>query len=58
MKRSMKHISTVALMLSLGVAGIYAQQNPVRMTFSGSKVATSINLGLGPLEKVLKTIFM
>jgi hypothetical protein len=32
-------------MLSLGVAGIYAQQNPVRMTFSGSKVATSINLG-------------
>ena len=33
MKRSMKDISTVALMLSLGVAGIYAQQNPVRMTF-------------------------
>jgi hypothetical protein len=24
---------------------IYAQQRPVRMTFSGSKVATSINLG-------------
>src|SRR5215831_15639891 len=45
MKISMKHISTVALMLNLGVAGIYAQQNPVRMTFSGSKVATSINLG-------------
>ena len=38
-------ITTVALMLNLGVASLYAQQRPVRMTFSGSKVATSINLG-------------
>jgi hypothetical protein len=40
----MKHIATVALMLNLGVAGIYAQQKPVKMTFSGTNVATAINL--------------
>jgi hypothetical protein len=40
----MKHIATVALMLNLGVAGVYAQQRPVKMTFSGSIVPTSINL--------------
>lgn len=39
----MKHIVTVALMLNLGVAGIYAQQRPVKMTYSGSMVATTIN---------------
>lgn len=44
MKRSMKHISTVALMLSLGVAGIYAQQNPARMTFSGNGAPNAIDL--------------
>ena len=32
----MKHIATVALMLNLGVAGVYAQQMPVKMTFSGT----------------------
>lgn len=41
----MKLTTTLALMLSLGAAGIYAQQRPVRMTVSGSKVATAINLG-------------
>ena len=35
----MKHIATVALMLNLGVAGVYAQQRPVKMTFSGTDVA-------------------
>ena len=40
----MKHIATVALMLSLGVAGVYAQERPVKMTFSGTNVATMINL--------------
>ena len=40
----MKHIATVALMLNFGVAGIYAQQRPVKMTFSGSIVPTSINV--------------
>jgi hypothetical protein len=44
MKRSTKHISTVALMLNLGVAGIYAQQNPVRMTFSGNGAPNAIDL--------------
>ena len=34
----------VALMLNLGVAGVYAQQqNSVKMTFSGTNVATTIN---------------
>ena len=40
----MKHIATVALMLNLGVASLYAQQRPVKMTFSGTNVATMINL--------------
>jgi hypothetical protein len=34
----------VALMLNLGVAGAYAQQKHVKMTFSGTNVATTINL--------------
>ena len=36
----------VALMLALGVAGAYAQQEPgpVKMTFSGTNMATTINL--------------
>ena len=34
----------VALMLDLGVAGAYAQQRHVKMTFSGTNVATTINL--------------
>jgi hypothetical protein len=40
----MKHIATVALMLTLGVAGAYAQGRPIKMRFSGSNVATTINL--------------
>src|SRR5438128_1009947 len=40
----MKHIATVALMLNLGVAGIYAQQRPVKMTFSGTGGSSTINL--------------
>ena len=31
----MKHIATVALMLNLGVAGIYAQQKPVKSDVFG-----------------------
>jgi hypothetical protein len=31
-------------MLNLGVAGIYAQQRPVKMIVSGTNVATTINL--------------
>ena len=45
----MKHIATLALMLNLGVAGIYAQQRPIRMTFSGSTAATTLNLEPGTI---------
>ena len=40
----MKHIATLALILNFGVAGMYAQERPVKMTFSGTNVATAINL--------------
>ena len=47
----MKRIAILALMLNLGVAGVYAQQKksmavnvPVKMTFSGTLVPTTINL--------------
>ena len=43
----MKHIAAVALMLNLGVAGIYAQQNHLNMTFSGTVVPSTINLQPG-----------
>ena len=37
----------VALVLNLGVAGVYAQDKPVKMTFSGTMLATTINLQPG-----------
>lgn len=40
----MKHIATIALMLNLGVASAYAHENPVKMTFSGTSAASTINL--------------
>ena len=40
----MKHIATMALLLNLGVAGAYAHQKQVKMTFSGSFVRTAIDL--------------
>jgi len=43
----MKHIATVTLILNLGVASVYAQQNPVKMTFSGTSPPRTINLGTG-----------
>ena len=44
----MKHIAIVALILNVGVASAYAQPDrPVKMTFSGSNVATTINLRAG-----------
>ena len=42
--KHMKHSATVALMLSFGVADIYAQQRPVRMTFSGNGAPNAIDL--------------
>ena len=53
MNRQKQHIATVALMLNLGVAGIYAQHKPsrgspeVNMTFSGTFVPSTINLQPG-----------
>jgi hypothetical protein len=40
----MKQIATIALMLNLGVASVYAQQNPVKMSFSGTSAPSTINL--------------
>ena len=40
----MKRTATVALMLNLGVAGVYAQQQSVSMTFSGTAAASTLNL--------------
>jgi hypothetical protein len=40
----MKHLITTALLLTFGVAGAYAHQKPVKMTFSGSFVRTAIDL--------------
>jgi hypothetical protein len=43
-EKSMKHIATVALMFNLGVAGVYAQQRSVTMTFSGTSAPSTVNL--------------
>jgi hypothetical protein len=40
----MKHIVTLALTINLGIASVYAQEIPVKMTFSGTNVATTIVL--------------
>ena len=40
----MKHTTTVALMLSLGVASLHAQQRPVKMMFSGTGGSSAVHL--------------
>ncbi len=40
----MKHTATMALMLTLGVAVVYAQPNHVNMTFSGNGTPSVIDL--------------
>ena len=40
----MKLTATLALMVTLGVTGVYAQQIPVYMTFSGDAGASAIDL--------------
>ena len=40
----MKHIASMTLMLTLGVGVLYAQEKPVKMTFSGNGAASPINL--------------
>lgn len=43
-KAQMKYVATMALMLSLGVATVYAQRYPVKMAYSGTSGASAINL--------------
>ena len=40
----MKHTATVALMLTLGAAGVYAQETSVSMTFSGDGTPSLVDL--------------
>jgi hypothetical protein len=40
----MKQIATMALMLNLGVAGVYAHERPVKMTISGTSATSATNL--------------
>ena len=40
----MKRIATMALMLNLGVAGIYAHERSVKMTYSGTEGASATDL--------------
>ena len=40
----MKRIATLALVLNLGVAGLYAEHNSVQMVFSGTSGASPIDL--------------
>jgi hypothetical protein len=43
--KSTIHILTAALMVNLGIAGAYADQKSVQMTFSGTGEDSSFNLG-------------
>jgi hypothetical protein len=40
----MKYMAAMALMLSLGVATVYAQHHPVKMAYSGTSGASAIDL--------------
>jgi len=40
----MRQLTTIALMLNLGIASVYAQQTPIKMTFSGTGAASGIDL--------------
>jgi hypothetical protein len=40
----MKYIATIALMLNLGVASVYAQHQVVKMAVSGTSAASTVNL--------------
>ena len=40
----MKRIASMALMLSLGAAGVYAHEKPVKMRFSGTFAGSTIDL--------------
>ncbi len=47
MKQIATLTATVALMLSLGAANVYAQHLPFTLSFSGTGVSSTINLGPG-----------
>jgi hypothetical protein len=51
--KQMNRLITIALMANLAVASVYAQQRPVKMTFSGSNVGTTINLMPGTVTDEL-----
>ena len=40
----MKRLATAALIFNFGVAAIYAQQRPVKMTFSGTSAPSTVDL--------------
>jgi hypothetical protein len=40
----MKHLTSMALMLNFAIASVYAQETEVKMTFSGTGAASSIDL--------------
>ena len=40
----MKHVTTMVVMLGLGVASVYAQQIPVNMTFTGNGAPSAMDL--------------
>jgi len=42
-----KHLATMTLILSLGVANVYAQQTHVNMTVSGTAAPSTVNLQVG-----------
>ena len=46
-----RHMATVALMLSLGVATVYPQSKPVKLAFSGTAVPTSLNVQAGTVKR-------
>jgi hypothetical protein len=43
-KAQMKYIATMALMLNLGAASVYAQHQTVKMPFSGTSALSTVNL--------------
>ncbi|MGA2077895.1 MAG: hypothetical protein ABSH52_30780 [Terriglobia bacterium] len=40
----MKRIATVIVLVHLGIAAVYAQENQVKMTFSGTAASSTVNL--------------
>lgn len=43
-KAQIKYLAAIALMLNLGIASVYAQRYPIKMTYSGTSGASAVNL--------------